>query len=147
MSKSPKKSFTQKVVAAIVVILLVGIIVVIVIPNFIRMKYETAANACVNNLRQIEGAKEQWALENNKHSNDIPTSAEIAVYLKDDKLPLCPAGGTYTIGNLDENPKCSIGISAWPNEHVLNYTNNWWINFKMAYGIILSLHKVPPLGN
>jgi len=26
---------------------------------------------------------------------------------------------------------------AWPNDHVLNVTNSWWIDFKAAYGIIL----------
>jgi general secretion pathway protein G len=58
-------------------------------------------------LRQIEGAKEQWALEKGKTTNDIPTFADVAPYMK---LPIvCAEGGTYTVGKIGEPAKCSIG--------------------------------------
>ena len=68
-------------------------------------------NACINNLRQIDAAKEQWALENGKKAGDVVTEADIKPYIKLDangNLPKCPAGGTYTIGNVGEKPTCSI---------------------------------------
>jgi uncharacterized protein (DUF3084 family) len=58
------------------------------------------ANACLNNLLQLDGAKQQWALEGNKTAHDIPTEKDLAPYLKDG-IPKCPAGGTYTIKAAD----------------------------------------------
>ena len=132
---APKKrlSWAEKTGVCVAVCLLTGFVVVIVIPNLLRAGLSKASNACITNLRQIEGAKQAWALENKKQSNDIPTSAEIALYVNNNKLPLCPQGGSYTLGRMDKDPKCSISTSAWPNDHVLAGTNNWWINFTGAY--------------
>src|SRR5271154_4414849 len=79
-----------------IICLLAGFVIVIVIPSLIRAKYETAANACINNLRQIQAAKEEWALENGK-TNGIVTENDIKPYIKLDSngnIPKCPAGGT-----------------------------------------------------
>lgn len=65
-------------------------------------------NRCINNLRQLDGAKQQWALENNKTATAIPTARDIAPYLKDSALPKCPAGGTYSLNSLQQAPACSI---------------------------------------
>lgn len=78
---------------------------------FQQADIEAARNTCINHLRQIDAAKQQWALENNKPANAIPTAADIAPYLKLDangNIPGCPSGGTYTIGAVDELPMCSI---------------------------------------
>jgi hypothetical protein len=64
------------------------------------------ANACVNNLRQIEGAKHQWALENNKPESATPSTQDILPYLKDG-FPKCPAGGIYSINAVQAHPTCS----------------------------------------
>jgi TolA-binding protein len=69
------------------------------------------ANACINNLRQIDAAKQQWALENSKTADAIPTAKDIAPYLGKDNngaLPVCPAGGTYTINAVNAVPTCSV---------------------------------------
>jgi hypothetical protein len=68
-------------------------------------------NACINNLRQIDAAENQWALENHKKTGDPVTEADIKPYIKLDangNLPKCPAGGKYTLGKLGETPTCSI---------------------------------------
>jgi outer membrane lipoprotein-sorting protein len=68
-------------------------------------------NACINNLRQIDAAKNQFALENKKTTGDVVTEADIKPYIKldaDGNLPKCPAGGKYVIGKVGENPTCSI---------------------------------------
>jgi hypothetical protein len=70
-----------------------------------------ARNACINHLRQIDAAKNEWALENNKTAGAIPTAQDIAPYIKLDangNIPGCPSGGIYTIGAIDERPSCSI---------------------------------------
>jgi hypothetical protein len=74
-------------------------------------------NACINNLRQIDGAKNEWALEKGKQKGDVVTEADIKPYIKLDasgNLPKCPAGGTYTIGKVGELPTCSIAGHALP---------------------------------
>ena len=68
-------------------------------------------NACINNLRQIDAAKNQWALENNKTVGAVPTAQDIAPYVKLDangNISGCPSGGTYTIGAVGVPPTCSI---------------------------------------
>jgi hypothetical protein len=61
---------------------------------------------CKANLRQLDGAKERWALENHKTTNDIPTMAEITPLLRE--VRSCRSGGVYTIGRIGEKSKCSI---------------------------------------
>ena len=70
-------------------------------------------NTCINNLRQIDGAKQQWALEKNKSGDDVPTAENLLPYLKDGVFPTCPDGGTYVINNVDAVPTCTI------RDHVL----------------------------
>jgi hypothetical protein len=68
-------------------------------------------NTCINHLRQIDAAKQQWALENSKTADDVPTAQDIAPYIKLDangNIPGCPSGGTYTIGAVGVPPTCSI---------------------------------------
>lgn len=65
-------------------------------------------NACINNLRQIDGAKQQWALEKNKSGDDLPTVEDLLPYLKDGVFPTCPDGGTYSINDVDAVPTCTI---------------------------------------
>jgi phage shock protein A len=66
------------------------------------------ANACINNLRQIDAAIQQWALENRKTENTVPTAQDIAAYLRGGALSKCPAGGTYTLNAVSAHPTCSI---------------------------------------
>jgi len=69
-----------------------------------------AGYGCINRLRMIEGSKQQWMLENHKTTNDVPTWDDIRPYLnREGKIPSCPWGGTYTLGRMDEQPRCSIG--------------------------------------
>ena len=70
-----------------------------------------AKDECINNLRQIDGAKQTWALEMGKHVGDIPSWSDIRPYLgrgTNGPIPKCPSGGTYTIGTVETAPKCSV---------------------------------------
>jgi DNA repair exonuclease SbcCD ATPase subunit len=68
----------------------------------------TQRNGCINNLRQIDAAKQQWALVNNKTDEAIPTAADLLPYLKGGVFPVCPNGGTYTVSAVGLPPTCSI---------------------------------------
>jgi hypothetical protein len=73
----------------------------------VKARSTAQGNGCINNLRQIDGAKEQWALENKKKTGDTVTEADVAQYIRNG-FPVCPQGGHYTIGSVGENPRCSI---------------------------------------
>jgi hypothetical protein len=121
MSGSGNKSSEWDSLVWIAVIALVGFFVYIAIPNFIKSRSTSAQNACVNNLRQIDGAKNEWALENGKTNGVVCTVEDIKPYIKlnaKGDIPGCPQGGIYTIGKVGENPTCSLGTTV-TSAHVL----------------------------
>ena len=83
-----------------------------VVPNVLPPRTVTAQNACVANLKYIEDTKRQWAVENRRGLDARPTEADLFGPSWKDRMPSCPAGGTYTIGRVNENPTCSIGPPA-----------------------------------
>ena len=87
---------------------LVAVVAAIVLPNLIYAWNTPASNACVNNLRWIDGATQTWALDNGKTTNDLPTWADVRPYLsRNGRMPTCPQGGRYTLGRRDKPPTCS----------------------------------------
>lgn len=75
---------------------------------------QSQANTCINHLRQIDGAMQQWALENKKDASAVPTVKDITPYFKDGVIPKCPAGGTYTVAAVSAKPTCSLPGHALP---------------------------------
>jgi type II secretory pathway pseudopilin PulG len=94
-----------------IVVAIIGLLAAIAIPNFVRARGTAQKNACINNLRQIDGAKQQWALENGKSSTATPLSTDVAPYLgrgSSGSMPVCPTGKTaYTIGAVTVAPTCT----------------------------------------
>lgn len=70
---------------------------------------------CINNLRQIDAAKAQWALEKQKPAGSVPTAADIAPYLGN-KMPACPDNGQYSINAVGSNATCSTPGHALPQQ-------------------------------
>lgn len=64
-------------------------------------------SACINNLRLIDHAKQQWATALNKADTDKPTEKDLAQYFKGGRMPVCPQGGTYSINAVGEVPTCT----------------------------------------
>jgi len=76
---------------------------------------DKARSACINNLRQIDGAIQQWALENKQLANAAVTMQNILPYLGSNQTaPVCPSGGTYTVNNVSTPPTCSIAGHTLP---------------------------------
>jgi TolA-binding protein len=73
-----------------------------------RLSPELAANVCINNLRQMDGAKEQWALQNNKPAYTLVSVRDITPYLHSNNLPACPLGGAYTLNAVGVAPACTV---------------------------------------
>jgi chromosome segregation ATPase len=65
-------------------------------------------SACINNLRQIDAAKQEWALENNQTAEAVPSVQDLLPYFPNQVFPVCPSGGTYTINAVGVLPACTI---------------------------------------
>lgn len=111
INRSNKSGFT--LVEIMIVVAIIGLLAAIAIPNFVKARATSQKNACINNLRQIDGAKQQYALENGKDSDYVVTDTDVTPYLGrgvDGQMPECPvAGGTYTVGAVGVEPTCSNG--------------------------------------
>jgi hypothetical protein len=123
MSESENKpAFKPDILFWIFSLCLIGILLVAVMPYFIRARYPSAANGCLNNLRQIDAAANQFALENHKTNGEaINFPADLTPYIKlnsQRKIPGCPGGGIYTITKVDDTPTCSLGNTVTP-AHIL----------------------------
>ena len=110
---SRKSGFT--LVEIMIVVAIIGLLAAIAIPNFVKARTTSQANACINNLRQYDGAVQQYALENKQASTASYTMSLINPYVKLDSsgnLPVCPAGGTYSEGATVTNPPtCNLSTA------------------------------------
>jgi prepilin-type N-terminal cleavage/methylation domain-containing protein len=94
-------------VEIMIVVAIIGLLAAIAIPNFSKARSTAQRNACISNLRQIDGAKQMWATENRKTDSDVPSDSDIAAYLKGNVMPTCPGtGAKYNIRSIGENPTC-----------------------------------------
>lgn len=76
---------------------LAGLLAAIVIPNYIKARTTRSLNTCIDiNLRIIADAKTRWATDRGKSPGALPEAADLLPYLKDGRMPTCPAGGTLS---------------------------------------------------
>src|SRR5947209_20468732 len=106
-------------VEIMIVVAIIGLLAAIAIPHFVRARTTSQKNACINNLRQIDGAKQQWALETKAAAGATPRSEERRVGKEWGSSGsvtnvICPADSSstmatsYTIGDLNTAPVCLI---------------------------------------
>jgi type II secretory pathway pseudopilin PulG len=100
-----------------IVVAIIGLLAAIAIPNFVKARTTSQANACINNLRQYDGAVQQYALENRQSSTATYSLSLLKPYIKLDSnqnLPSCPANGGYTAGGTVTNPPTCTLSTATP---------------------------------
>ena len=115
INTSRKAGFT--LVEIMIVVAIIGLLAAIAIPNFIKARTTSQINACINNLRQIDGGIQQWALENKQAASAAVTTANVLPYIKQKSgggLPDCPAGGAYTLTTVNASPTCNIALHVAP---------------------------------
>ena len=99
MKFSPSRKTGFTLVEIMIVVAIIGLLAAIAIPNFVKARNTSQMNICINNLREIDAVTQQWALENKQGSTSPAIGNETAIYdyLKGNKVPACPANGTYTL--------------------------------------------------
>ena len=111
-------------VEIMIVVAIIGLLPAIAIPNFMNARANSQATACINNLRQIEAAVQQVAIEKGLHVGDIINYPDdVTPYIKmnvNGSVPACPAGGHYSLATVGTVPQalCSLGSTVDP-AHVL----------------------------
>lgn len=118
-----RRAFT--LVEIMIVVALIGLLAALAIPNFIRARTTAQTKVCINNLRQIDSAKQQWALENKQTGGATPVQTELEPFLirtTSGVMPICPSAGptatfatSYAINEVTNSPTCLID----PGNHAL----------------------------
>jgi len=107
-----------------IVVAIIGLLAAIAIPNFVRARTTSQQNACINNLRLIDAAKQQWALEKGQNSTATPVDTDLQPYLgrgTAGELPFCPVdsatafNSSYSPNNVGTKPVCQVV----PSSHIL----------------------------
>jgi prepilin-type N-terminal cleavage/methylation domain-containing protein len=111
-----KAGFT--LVEIMIVVAIIGLLAAIAIPNFVKARATSQANACINNLRQIDSASNQFALEQHKTTGaSVTFPSDLTPYIRLNSagsIPPCPAGGSYSCSAVGASPACSLGTTVTP---------------------------------
>lgn len=97
-------------VEIMIVVAIIALLASIAVPNFLRSRKRSQATQIVEDLRQIDSAIDQYAIENNKKSGDNVAWADVQKYIKTGTR-LYTSGGkdvignTFTITSVDGAPK------------------------------------------
>ncbi len=93
----------------LIVVAIVGILVGVAIPAFMKSRTQARKQVCIENLSQIENAKQIWGVENGKKDGDIPSETDLIgpnLYMK--VMPSCPGAGVYDLGAIGRNATCTL---------------------------------------
>ena len=111
-------------VEIMIVVAIIGLLATIAIPNFVRARLKAQQTTCIQNLKQIDGAKQQWALESKAKPDSTPNLQNIQIYMgrgTASTAPVCPADpgnsfeSSYDVGKLDVPPTCK-NLSGTPGD-------------------------------
>src|ERR1700761_2467428 len=98
LSKLHKSRGGFTLVEIMIVVAIIALLAAIAVPNFLRARKRSQATRILEDLRIIDSAIDQYAIENNKSGGDSVVWADIQKYLKTGSV-LYNSGGTDLLGN------------------------------------------------
>ena len=99
-------------IEVMVVVAIIATLVSVGLTSLFKARRTAAEKTCIGNLMQLDSAKQQWAVNENKPVTETPTQTDIIgaeLYLK--QMPDCPSGGSYTILNVATKPTCNLAAT------------------------------------
>jgi len=96
-------------VEIMIVVAIIGLLAAIAIPNFVRARVMAMQNSCIENLKNIEGTVQVWAIDTGAASDATPTTAQLVpLYIK--RWPTC-GGASYASPAVNAQPVCPNGTA------------------------------------
>jgi prepilin-type N-terminal cleavage/methylation domain-containing protein len=96
-------------VEIMIVVAVIGLLLGIAVPSWVKTRTTAQTKVCIEQLFQIESAKQQWGVEVGKGDGDVPDDADLfgpTLYMK--VRPVCPAGGDYELMAIGQTATCTI---------------------------------------
>ena len=113
-SLKARRGFT--LIEIMIVVLIIGILLAIAVPNFVKARESSRQKACVSNLKQLQSACEQYAMDNKLSGTATIAIGDITGSSKYITVaPTCPAGGAYTVSSADVDPTCGYTSADYPH--------------------------------